>query len=184
MNGRRLFREYAKSKGKAAAEFVIIAPRSSRNNAWPEGFPVGDDYLITRDSNGNEEQLPLDYKDVVDWIIRNVKFDFPQEQIVQRLSNSKKELSPDQVVVHQDEVCDYQTDPGFKLPKYVRMGHTAMRLSGDRYYRDAGDWGVGFRVVGGVLVSWVNGSTDGGIHNNPLIEITEEEWREDNQGYI
>jgi adenosylmethionine-8-amino-7-oxononanoate aminotransferase len=58
MNGRKLYREYAQSKGKEAKEFVKLE----------------DDYyggtLITKDNSGNEESTNINYKDVVNWIIR------------------------------------------------------------------------------------------------------------------
>lgn len=59
MNGRRLFREYAKSKGREAKEFVRI------ENDW-----YAQDTLITKDNSGNEEKTTIDYKDLVHWIIR------------------------------------------------------------------------------------------------------------------
>lgn len=59
MNGRRLFREYAQSKGKEAKEFVEI------QNDW------GDiDTLLTKDNKGHLEATTINYKDMVHWIIR------------------------------------------------------------------------------------------------------------------
>lgn len=60
MNGRRLYREYAQSKGKQAKEFVKIEA----------GYFGEDDYLITKDNKGSEEKTCLDYKDMVNRIIR------------------------------------------------------------------------------------------------------------------
>jgi len=62
MNGRRLYREYAQSKGKEAKEFVKI------EDEWYE-----QDILITKDYDGNEERTSINYKDLVNWIIRNIK---------------------------------------------------------------------------------------------------------------
>ena len=62
MNGRKLYRDYAKSKGAEAKEFVEI------EQGW-----YSQDTLITKDNNGNLERTSIDYKDVVNWIIRNVK---------------------------------------------------------------------------------------------------------------
>lgn len=62
MNGRRLFREYAQSKGKEAVEFVEIKS---------EIYSL--DTLITKDSKRNEEHTTIDYKDMVHWIIKNKK---------------------------------------------------------------------------------------------------------------
>ena len=61
MTGRRLYREYAQSKGKEAKEFVKIE----------EGW-YNQDTLITKDNKGNEERTSINYKDLVNWIIRNV----------------------------------------------------------------------------------------------------------------
>ena len=62
MNGRRLYREYAQSKGKEAKEFVKI------EEDWYDN-----DTLITKDNIGKEERTSINYKDLVSWIIRNVK---------------------------------------------------------------------------------------------------------------
>jgi len=60
MNGRRLFREYAQSKGKEAKEFVEIEYN------WYDS-----DTLLTRDSNGKLEKTSIRYKEMVNWIISN-----------------------------------------------------------------------------------------------------------------
>lgn len=59
MNGRRLFREYAQSKGKEAKEFVEI------KDDWYDA-----DILVTKDNKGNIEETTIRYKDMVNWIIR------------------------------------------------------------------------------------------------------------------
>jgi len=59
MNGRRLFREYAQSKGKEAKEFVEI------KDNWYDA-----DTLITKDIKGKIEETTISYKDMVHWIIR------------------------------------------------------------------------------------------------------------------
>ena len=59
MNGRKMFREYAQSKGKEAKEFVEIEEDYNCDN------------LITKDNNGNLEKTSLNYKDVVHWLIKN-----------------------------------------------------------------------------------------------------------------
>ncbi len=59
MNGRRLFREYAQSKGKEAKEFVEI------KNDW---YDI--DILVTKDNKGNIEKCTINYKEMVHWIIR------------------------------------------------------------------------------------------------------------------
>lgn len=63
MNGRKLFREYAKQKhGKVAREFVRIDSEFYNN-----------DTLITKDDNGREEYSNINYKDMVHWTIKNYK---------------------------------------------------------------------------------------------------------------
>ncbi len=59
MNGRRLFREYAQSKGKEGKEFVEI-----------KGDWYDSDILVTKDSKGNIEETTISYKEMVNWIIR------------------------------------------------------------------------------------------------------------------
>lgn len=61
MNGRRLYREYAQSKGKEAKEFVEIEA------GW-----YSQDTLITKDNKGNEERTDINYRDLVNWIIRTL----------------------------------------------------------------------------------------------------------------
>jgi hypothetical protein len=61
MNGRRLFREYAQSKGKEATEFVRIEPQQYNY-----------DILITKDSQGIEERCSIDYKEIVHWLIQKL----------------------------------------------------------------------------------------------------------------
>ncbi len=73
-----------------------------------------------------------------------------------------------------------------KLPKFVKLNHVALRLRGKKYYRDGGQWGVGYKVIDGELISWVGRvrfNTTPWLHEVPLIEITEEEWRKDNGQY-
>lgn len=61
MNGRRLFREYAQSKGKEAMEFVKI------EEDW-----YNQDTLITKDNNGRIERTSINYKDLVIWMIHTL----------------------------------------------------------------------------------------------------------------
>lgn len=61
MNGRKLYRDYAKSKGKEAKSFVKI------EEDW-----YNQDTLITKDNNGNEEKTSINYKELVHWIIRSI----------------------------------------------------------------------------------------------------------------
>lgn len=70
------------------------------------------------------------------------------------------------------------------LPKFVMLGSSELRLKGNEYYRDAGMWGVGFRIKGGKLLSshWRQGHD--WLHNVELIPITEEQWKKGNEGYL
>lgn len=54
MNGRKLFREYAQSKGKQAKEFIDI--KSEVYN------------------NGKLEEASINYKEMIFWIIKHKKF--------------------------------------------------------------------------------------------------------------
>lgn len=70
-----------------------------------------------------------------------------------------------------------------KLPKFVKCGNTALRLRRDEYHRDAGLWSVNYKIIDGVLLSWAWGMGIPHLHRQPLVEITEEEWRKDNGPY-
>ena len=62
MNGRRLFREYAQSKGKEAVSFVAI-----------DTFQYEPDSLVTKNSKGNTESTSINYRDMIHWIIKTKK---------------------------------------------------------------------------------------------------------------
>lgn len=68
-----------------------------------------------------------------------------------------------------------------ELPKFVRLNNTELRLVGNTYYRDAGEWSVEYRVIDDVLISWFTAKP--WLHRRPLIEITEDEWRQANGRY-
>lgn len=60
MNGRKLYREYARQVHKKEAEsFVSIETEYYQQ-----------DQLVTKDSNGNIEKCTIDYREMVNWIIR------------------------------------------------------------------------------------------------------------------
>ncbi len=59
MNGRRLFREYAQSKGKEAKEFVEV------KDDW-----YNQDTLVTKDNKGDLEETSINYKQMLHWIIK------------------------------------------------------------------------------------------------------------------
>lgn len=71
-----------------------------------------------------------------------------------------------------------------KVPKFVSLNGTALRLIEKSYYRDAGDWSIRYKVIGGVLLSWAWGMNMPWLHKKPLIKITEAKWRKGNEGYI
>lgn len=63
MNGRRLFREYAQSRGVNAKEFIKIVPGR-----------FGElDELVFKDSEGRTRTIDIDYKEMVHWIIKTKK---------------------------------------------------------------------------------------------------------------
>lgn len=75
---------------------------------------------------------------------------------------------------------------GLTPPQFVWMngvGGSAIRLSNDGkyYYRDAGCWGCGFEYRDG---TWYSVSDIDPINNNLMIPCTEDEWMDDNLGYI
>jgi hypothetical protein len=68
-----------------------------------------------------------------------------------------------------------------KLPKYVRLLHTALRLKdGNKYYRDGGNWSVNFKYDGLLMSS----SHIENLDNVELIQITQKEYEDENKGYL
>ena len=65
--------------------------------------------------------------------------------------------------------------------KYVLLGHTAMKLRGNEYYRIGGCWSVGFKIIDGKIFSKSNIKR---LNNIELIETTKQIHDLDNQGYI
>jgi len=78
-----------------------------------------------------------------------------------------------------------QREPsGMTPPQFVWMGGcSAVRLSNDGkyYYRDAGCWGCGFEYRDG---DWYSVSDINPINENLMTPCTEDEWMNDNKGYI
>lgn len=68
-----------------------------------------------------------------------------------------------------------------ELPKFVKLDHSALRLVGNKYYRDGGNWSVGYVFIENELFSWIKGTPR--LHKKPLIQITKEEWKKDNGQY-
>ena len=58
MNGRAIYRKYAQSKGKEATQFDRIEPDY--------------DTLYAKDSQDREEKTNINYKDLVNFIIRTL----------------------------------------------------------------------------------------------------------------
>jgi hypothetical protein len=69
MANRKIFREYAKSKGKEAKEFKEI------REDW-----YNQDTLITKNNKGELEETSLNYKDMVFWLINNNNFKFKNDE--------------------------------------------------------------------------------------------------------
>jgi len=72
-----------------------------------------------------------------------------------------------------------------KPPKYARIGITEMRLKlrSKIYYRDAGHWNIGYEEVDGKFVAKSH-NLNPKLKGLPIIEITKEEWKEGNKGYL
>ena len=72
-------------------------------------------------------------------------------------------------------------ESNIKLPEFVKLNNTALRLTGDVYYRDGGKRSISYKIIDGVLLSWK--STILHLQRKPLIEITKEEWKKENGEY-
>jgi len=70
-------------------------------------------------------------------------------------------------------------------PPFVHMGHRALRLDGDRYYRDAGNWEVNYVWHGDKLYSRAPSHAEEKTFLNgiELIKISEQAWQDDNYGH-
>lgn len=69
-------------------------------------------------------------------------------------------------------------------PQFVRIKSSicALRLTGDTYYRDAGNWRVSFKETDGKLFVYKpNGEH---LHGKELIRTTKKFWCNDNGGYV
>lgn len=74
-----------------------------------------------------------------------------------------------------------------QLPKYVELEKTgtALMLIDNVYFRDMGGWSVGYKIENGELCASVEEGKFGYHFNNQkLIEITEEEWKKDNNWHL
>ena len=70
-----------------------------------------------------------------------------------------------------------------ELPKFVELDGVALRLIGDYYYRDGGEWTVGYKIIDDELLSWYPNMGHNNLHRKPLKEITEKKWRKSNGKY-
>ncbi len=70
----------------------------------------------------------------------------------------------------------------YSPPQYVSINGISLRLVGDRYYRDAGDWFINYKVIDGVLISCRPDKKH--LHEIPLIEISKSEWEKENNAYF
>lgn len=68
-------------------------------------------------------------------------------------------------------------------PKFVSLNGTALRLIDNYYYRDGGNWGVDYKIIDGVLLSWAWGTGMPWLHKKPLIKISQKQWKKDNGEY-
>lgn len=67
MNGRRLFREYAQSRGKEATGFIEI---KKERDYYDDNRST---FLITQDRKGNLEKTLLDFEEMMYWLIKTKK---------------------------------------------------------------------------------------------------------------
>lgn len=70
-------------------------------------------------------------------------------------------------------------------PKFAMVGKTEMicQPGNKRYYRHAGEWGIGCKLKNGEFVSTsIKGMP--WLTELPIIEITEEKWKDANRGYL
>lgn len=82
-----------------------------------------------------------------------------------------------------EEGADYY---GEQLPKYARVGQggSVLRLvSGNSYFRDAGQWHLSARMCQGSLCFFGTGRMKH-IQRIEVVEATGQEWRDDNAGYL
>lgn len=102
-----------------------------------------------------------------------------KEYLLTKNSHGKNELLNEMVkleIACANEI--FNRNVPVSLPPYVKLGSSALRYDEvfNNYYRDAGDWSVGYIVVDNKLLS---NSNIPHLHRQPLIEITYDEWLED-----
>ena len=99
------------------------------------------------------------------------------------LENAIDKFKQDLKIIKTELKRNVKTNHTTRLPKFVKLKNTALRLKGNRYYRDGGDWYIKYKIIDGVLLSWFPDKEMPWLHKKPLIEISEKEWREDNGQY-
>lgn len=78
------------------------------------------------------------------------------------------------------------------LPKYVKLGNSVMRLRGNKYWCDSGDWGVSYAEADIITYEPINFSAihfksvspTKSVDNQALVPISENEWKEKTGYYI
>ena len=89
-----------------------------------------------------------------------------------------------------EELCDKKdsnikkTKNKIELPKYVSLNGCELRLRNSEYWRDAGQWGVNYKIKNGKIFSSHYHQGNDHLHNIELIPISEENWRKGNDGYV
>lgn len=68
-----------------------------------------------------------------------------------------------------------------KIPPFVKIKGIEMRLTHSTYYRDTGDWHIGFKIVDGKLYSWTDNKH---LDCCKIEEITKEEYIQANKDYL
>ncbi len=66
---------------------------------------------------------------------------------------------------------------------HARIKASSIKAMQHRYWRTAGAWNIGYGWKDGVLVAKVSKKELRHLNNAPLVEVTEEYWREDNGRY-
>ena len=66
------------------------------------------------------------------------------------------------------------------VPKYVKLNGLVFKLRNNKYYRTACVYEFGYKIINGILYSWLPGATIVWLHYSTLIEATEDEYKKDN----
>jgi len=99
---------------------------------------------------------------------------------------SKKALTPEQIEELSNEYNRCSSSEPKKLvtpPLYVKLGQTALRLVDGAYYRDAGQWEIGFKIISNKILAEGRGNMSH-VNGIELVRCSKDEWRNDNKGYV